>query len=320
MAKAEQQTSKPSFQVRLGSYGINHARTLISSLGRLYQHKLASLMTIAVIAIALALPTGFYIILKNASQLSGNWDSPAKISAYLNDSITEKGMQQIANKLKKDSRIENVETINADQALAEFKLLSGFGAALDALNENPLPSVIVVTPIVDPTKPEAVEELRTELSEIAGIEQAKLDMQWVQRLFAIMRIVERALMVIAILLALAVILTIGNTIRLDIQSRRTEIVVQKLIGATNAFIRRPFLYTGLWYGLLGGIAAWLLISISLQLLQGPVQQLAGLYSSQFTLRSLSLSNALLFITLAIALGLLGSWLAVSKHLKEIEPK
>ncbi len=320
MTKADQQTSSPSFTTRVGSYGISHARTLLSSLGRLYQHKLASIMTIAVIAIALALPTGFYVLLKNAGQLSGNWDSPAKISAYLHDNITSKGMAQIANKLKQDTRIENVESINADEALAEFKLLSGFGEALDALNENPLPSVIVVTPIIDPAKPEAVESLRQELANIEGVEQAKLDMQWVQRLFAIMRIVERALIVIAVLLALAVILTIGNTIRLDIQSRRAEIVVQKLIGATNAFIRRPFLYTGLWYGLLGGIAASLLISISLQLLKEPVKQLAGLYSSQFTLSSLNFSSALLFILLAIALGLLGSWLAVSKHLKEIEPK
>lgn len=320
MAKSEQQNYQPSFKIRIGSYGISHMRTLLSSLGRLYQHKLSSIMTIMVLAIALALPTGFYVLLNNAASLSGSWDSPAKISAYLQSSITAKGMQNIAKQLQTDPRIASVQSINADEALDEFKRLSGFGEALDALDDNPLPSVIVITPVIDPEKPEAIESLRRELSEIAGIDQAKLDMQWVQRLFAIMRIVERALLVIAALLALAVILTIGNTIRLDIQSRRAEIIVQKLIGATNAFIRRPFLYTGVWYGLLGGILAWFLISISLQLIKEPVKQLAGLYSSEFVLKGLDFSQTCLFILAAVALGLLGSWLAVGRHLKEIEPK
>ena len=316
---AETKTAKPKLATRLQAYGINHLHVLFSSLGRIYRTPLGSLMTISVLGIALALPAGFYTLLQNLQQLSGGWDGATRISLYLKTETSLNTTTALANNLNKHARIETTRIINQDDALKEFKTLSGFGDALDALDQNPLPNVIVVTPFVDTENPQAIETLVTELQKLDAVELAQLDMQWVKRLYTILNLVQRGLMVVATMLALAVILVIGNTIRLDIQNRRTEIEVNKLIGATHAFIRRPFLYTGFWYGFFGGVTASILVSLALSLLQGSTKRLAGLYGSGFELLNLSFINALCLIGIAILLGFLGSWLAVGRHLRDIEP-
>lgn len=316
---AEHSRRAPDTQTQFKSYFINHLRVFIGSLGRLYQFPGPSAMTIAVIAIALALPTGFYVMLQNAQQLSGGWDGAAKLSLYLHTSVTDQQGETLANRLRPHAQIDAIEYISREQSLGEFRDRSGFGDALDMLDQNPLPAVIVVTPLIDERDPGALAALREELAAQPEVDIAQLDMQWVKRLLGIMSIIQRSLLVVASMLGIAVILVIGNTIRLDIQNRAREIRVQKLIGATNAFVRRPFLYTGFWYGLFGGLLAWLLVSLGLSVLSGPTQRLAGLYQSEFTLSYLSFSAGLLVVLLSIALGYLGSWLAVGRHLKEIEP-
>lgn len=315
----EQQTAKPSFKTRLAAYGINHAQVLLSSLGRIWRAPFASLMTVSVIGIALALPAGFYVLLHNAQQVSGGWDGAARISLYLKSGIDSDSAEALADKLRGHVQVEKVRLIDKQDALEEFRTLSGFGEALEALDSNPLPHVIVITPVIDPRNPQRVETLLEQLQREPQVDSAQLDLQWVKRLYTIMSLIQRGLLVIAAMLALAVVLVIGNTIRLDIQSRHSEIQVNKLIGATNAFIRRPFLYTGFWYGLLGGLLACLLVGIALSALRGPAQRLAGLYESQFRLLSLEFSQSLTLLLLAIGLGYIGSWLAVGRHLREIEP-
>ncbi len=319
MAEKLLQTAKPKFRTRLQAYGINHLHVFFSSLGRIWRAPVASLLTASVIGIALALPAGFYTLLQNLQQLSGGWDGAARISLYLKIGVEHDRAEQLAQELRADPDIEKVRLIDKESALEEFKLLSGFGDALDALDSNPLPSVLVVTPMDDAEKPRAIEVLLEKLANKPDVELAQLDLQWVKRLYSIMNLVQRGLLVIAGMLAIAVILVIGNTIRLDIQSRRSEIEVNKLIGATNAFIRRPFLYTGFWYGLLGGVAACLLVTLALSLLKNPVRQLAGLYDSGFALLNLGFLNGLILISSAVMLGYLGSWLAVSQHIRNIEP-
>ena len=147
----------------------------------------------------------------------------------------------------------------------------------------------------------------------------QLDTQWLKRLNAILEIINRGVIVIAAMFALAVIIVVGNTIRLDIQNRRDEIIITKLIGGTNAFIRRPFLYTGFWYGMAGGVMAWLLTGIALLVMEQPVARLSGLYGSNFTLQGLGLQGALAVLLAGALLGWLGSLVAVSRHLGEIEP-
>lgn len=311
--------NRPNTNTLLVAYLIHHVRVFIASLGYLVRQPMATLMTSAVIAIALALPTGLYVTLQNASTLSAGWDGSTQISLFLKPDVSEEQAGLLANRLRKHHRIERVELINKQQGLAQFQELSGFGDALRFLDDNPLPVVLVIQPSVDPDHPDSVAHLLKELRDENAVELAQLDMLWVKRLYTLIAVAERGIWIIGSLLGLAVLLVIGNTIRLDIQNRREEIEVSKLIGASNAFIRRPFLYTGLWYGLGGGLLAWLLTSVSLHLLDSPLYRLTSLYHSTFRLAGLSETNILFLVGASCLLGLAGSWLAVGRHLSKIEP-
>jgi cell division transport system permease protein len=296
-----------------------HAQVALSSLGRLVNNGLGSFMTCAVIGIALALPLGLHVILNNLQSVSGDWDSGASISVFLKQKVSNKEAAGLAGKLRRHQRIESVEMVSKDAALAEFRSLSGFSEVLEALETNPLPALLVIQPKNEFTTAEAAQKLVRELELLPEADIVQLDLQWVQRLQAITLIAKRAVFVLATLLGMAVLLIVGNTIRLEIQNRQPEIEINKLIGATNAFIRRPFLYTGFWYGLFGGIIAWLLVILSVTLLSGPVSTLASLYESAFDLSSLDWLNVLSLLAGSALLGLFGSWLAVGKHLSAIEP-
>lgn len=296
-----------------------HAQVALASLGRLSNTSLASLMTCSVIGIALALPMGLHVILNNLQSLSGGWESGASISLFLKQSVDDREAEKLASKLRRHQRIDSVELISRRKALEEFRHRSGFAEALEALDTNPLPALLVVQPKNEFTSAESAQRLVRELERLPEADIVQLDLQWVRRLQAITVIAQRAVLVLASLLGLAVLLIVGNTIRLEIQNRHAEIEITKLIGATDTFIRRPFLYTGFWYGLFGGIIAWLLVALSITLLKGPVASLASLYESAFDLGNLDwLSVGALLVGSAL-LGLLGSWLAVGKHLSAIEP-
>jgi cell division transport system permease protein len=296
-----------------------HAQVSLESLGRLDRNRVASLMTAAVIGIALALPAGLYVLLDNLQRLSGGWDGQAGLSVFLKQDVQETVAQQLAGTLQAWPEVATVTLVTPAEALEEFSRHTGFADVLDSLDENPLPIVLLVTPADGHTDPTAAGALQQRLQDLPGTEQAQLDLQWVQRLSAILAIAKRGVLVISCLLALAVLLVVGNTIRLEIQNRREEIVVTKLIGATNGFIRRPFLYSGIWYGIFGAVIAWLMVEAGFLVLSSPVQRLAGLYQSDFSLQTLPVVLLLVLLTGGILLGLLGSWLAVGRHLDAIEP-
>ena len=296
-----------------------HAQVAFESLGRLYRNRIPSLMTAAVIAIALAMPSGLYLLLGNLERLSGSWDGQASLSVFLKNEVTAADASALLKRVREWPEIDSVQLITPQQALDEFSQRSGFSDVLAALEENPLPAVLIVIPASEHTRPEAASALRKRLSALPETELAQLDLQWVQRLTAMLDIARRGVLVVSALLALAVLLVIGNTIRLEIQSRHEEILVTKLIGATNGFIRRPFLYCGIWYGALGAAIAWLLVETGFWLLSGPVAQLASLYHSDFNLKTLPFQLLGLLLAGGISLGLLGSWLAVGRHLDAIEP-
>ena len=300
-------------------YLLRHLQVFFYSLGVLSRSPFATLMTAAVIGIALALPTGLHVVLKNAQQLSGGWDGGAQISLFLKRAVEDDEADRLAKQIQKLPEVAGVNYISRHEALQEFQRLSGFGDALQALKDNPLPSVLVIRPTAAASTPAGTEALLQRLNDYPAVDLAQLDMQWVKRLYVIMELVRRGVVVLAILLALAVLLVVGNTIRLAIQNRRAEIVVMKLIGGTDGFIRRPFLYTGFWYGLFGGLIAWLLVSLSLSILGEPVERLAGLYQSRFALSGLDFTATGMLLTASILLGLAGSWLAVGRHLRDIEP-
>ena len=298
---------------------LRHLQVFFYSIGKLTRHTFSLFMTVAVIGVALALPTSLHILLKNAQQLSGGWDGAAQISVFLKENVSEKQTKALAKHLRNKTEIAQVSYISREQALEEFKIKSGFGDALKALKNNPLPSVLIVHPALEYSQPDKTEALVKKIRTDTRVEIAQLDMQWVKRLYAIMDIVSRGVFVLALLLALAVLLVVGNTIRLAIQNRKEEIVVMKLIGGTDAFIRRPFLYTGFWYGFLGAVLAFLLVSVVLLMLSGPVEKLTSLYQNSFQLSYLDFDTNLILLGTGITLGLVGSWLAVGRHLREIEP-
>jgi cell division transport system permease protein len=310
----------PGLITLIRSYFLRHIQVFFYSLGQLSRAPISTLMTCMVIGIALALPTGLHTLLKNAQQLSGGWESTAQISVFLKKKIRPEQAQKLKMDIQRWPDVISVHYISREQALKEFQELSGFGDALKALNSNPLPAVLIVRPELSKENEQATQQLLNKLNNLKQTDKAQLDMQWVKRLYAIMSIVERGVLILGFLLALAVLLVVGNTIRLAIQNRRKEIVVMKLIGGTDAFIRRPFLYTGFWYGLFGGIIAWILVSFTLLSISGPIEKLTTLYQNQFELNSMSFVTTLILLFFSICLGLVGSWFAVGRHLREIEPQ
>ncbi|WP_339671257.1 permease-like cell division protein FtsX [Dasania marina] len=310
--------SRVSLGDKWGSYVSHHRLIARDSFMRLVKAPMASIMTWLVIGIALALPGGLFVALSNVEAVSKGWDGAAQMSLYLHKAVSEQDSRKLADKIRLRDDVAEVSYISAVQALEEFKKLSGYGDVLNQLDNNPLPAVIVVRPVDESHA--NTQALFESLQAIPQVEQAVIDLEWVQRLYSMMELGKRMTLALAALLSLGVLLVIGNTIRLAIESRRDEIVIVKLVGATNAFVRRPFLYTGLWYGLGGGLMAWLIISISVMWLSTPVAILAGLYQSEFSLQGLAIGEVLLLWLSASMLGLLGAWLAVGRHLGAIEPR
>lgn len=302
-----------------GTWAIRHLQAMLSSLGRLTRAPLSTLMTVAVLSIALAFPTGLKLLLDNVQRLSGSLDNSTNISIFLKQGLENSKYEALTDRLIHREGIAAVQLITPEEALEEFRNNSGFAGALEALDNNPLPAVMIITPTADHSTPETAKALVEGLQQMPEVDIAQLDLQWVRRLQAITEIAARGVLLLASLLALAVLLIIGNTIRLEIQNQKDEIEITKLIGGTNAFIRRPFLYTGFWYGLFGGLLAWLLVSVNLWLLTEPVKRLAGLYHSNFSLTSINISSLMILLASSIMLGLFGSWIAVARHLHDIEP-
>jgi cell division transport system permease protein len=296
-----------------------HASTSVGALGRLSRQPFASLMIVLVIAVTLALPAAINVIVKNAQSVSGSWNNALDFSVYLHDGISISDAEALASLIGQRADIESVELVTADAALAEFKQQSGFGAALDQLGDNPLPHALVVRPGPGNTSASLIL-LQEEISNLPETALVQVDTEWVQRFHAILDIVRKAIAIGSALLGIAIVVVIGNTIRLDIENRRDEIEVTKLIGASNAFVRRPFLWTGFWYGLLGGTSALLLVQYGLYLLKDPVTRLAGLYQGNITLVELGFVESAGIVGAAVFLGLFASWVTTARHMRRIEPR
>ena len=312
--------SRTTLGKRLGAWIDNHHLVAVQALQRLMAAPMASALTWLVIGIALALPSGLFIGLNNVQHLTTGWDGAARISAYLRDSVSDADGRKLTRYFGAKPEIAQARYISREQALAEFRQVSGFEELLSSLRDNPLPAVVVLTPSLEANSVPGLEQLLEELRGTAQVELAQFDLEWVQRLYALLNLGKRASFALALLLALGVLLVTGNTIRLAIASRRDEILVVKLVGGTDAFVRRPFLYTGLWYGLGGALVAWLLIGLVLLWLQNPVSSLAALYGSQFQLSGFGAIDTLVLGLGGALLGLLGAWLAVARHLGAIAPR
>jgi cell division transport system permease protein len=296
-----------------------HVSTAVGSLGRLVRQPFASLMIILVIAVTLAMPAAINLVVKNARSVSGSWDNALDFSVFLKQEVSVSEAEALARLIRQRADIETVEFVSADDALLEFKRQSGFADALDQLPDNPLPHTLVVRPSAGNTSASLIL-LQEEIGNLPESDFVQVDTEWVQRFHAILDIVRQAISIGAALLGVAIVVIIGNTIRLDIENRREEIEVTKLIGATNAFVRRPFLWTGFWYGLFGGLLALALVYYGLFMLEGPVAKLSGLYQSNIALASLDLREGAAIIGIGVFLGLFGSWFTAARHMRRIEPR
>ncbi|QCI15074.1 ABC transporter permease [Pseudomonas putida] len=308
----------PDFRTLLHAWLESHRASLADSLRRLAKQPIGSFFTCLVMAVALSMPMGLSLLLKNVEKLGGSWQRAAQISLYLKLDAGSREGEALRDEIKGMPGVSDAQYVSREQALDEFQQQSGLGEALRELPDNPLPGVVVVTP-TEVDKP-ALEALRQRLAELPRVEVAQLDLVWVERLAAILKLGDRFVFGLAVMLISALLLVIGNTIRLHIENRRTEIEVIKLVGGTDSYVRRPFLYMGALYGLGAGVLAWGILAFGLNWLNEAVVGLSGLYNSDFALGGVPASDGLSLLIGAVLLGYIGAWIAVARHLNELAPR
>jgi cell division transport system permease protein len=316
--RGEHDDDGPDFRTLLHAWLESHRASLADSLRRLGKQPIGSFFTCLVMAVALSMPMGLSLLLKNVEKLGGSWQRAAQISLYLKLDAGSKEGEALRDEIKGMPGVADAQYVSREQALEEFQQQSGLGEALRELPDNPLPGVVVVTPS-EVDKP-ALEALRQRLAELPRVENAQLDLVWVERLAAILKLGDRFVFGLAVMLISALLLVIGNTIRLHIENRRVEIEVIKLVGGTDSYVRRPFLYMGALYGLGAGLLAWGILAFGLNWLNEAVVGLSGLYDSDFALGGVPASDGLSLLIGAVLLGYIGAWIAVARHLNELAPR
>lgn len=306
--------------VSFKNYFGHHLRACVASLGRLARTPFASLMTAVVIGVALALPSGLHTLLGDVQHLAAGMEGEvSQVSLFLKAEVKDEAARSLAWRVRSMDEVAAVRYMSPQQALDEFQHNTGISDALAYLDENPLPAVLVVQPDKGLRDPDLLRGLVRRLEALPEVETAQMDWAWLERLQALVALADRGMTLLGVVLAVAVLFIVGNTIRLAIENRREEIVITKLIGATDAFIRRPFIYGGLWFGLAGGLIAVLIVDGILWGMGGPVARLAVLYQSGFQLAMLGPVETLSVLGAGAGLGWLGAWLAVGRHLRGVEP-
>ena len=298
---------------RLRAWREQHLYSLVSSLGRLAARPVATGLTVGVMAIALALPLGLGLALGNIERFSGSVTESREIGVFLKHDITVAQARDLATGIGARADVSGVSVRTPDEGLAEFRAMSDLAGALDVLEDNPLPTVLVVQPKGDG------DALAADLRQLPQADIVQHDAAWRQRLSAWLAFGERVVQVVAVLLGLGVLLVVGNTVRLDIGARSEEIAVLQHLGATDAFVRRPFLYLGAWYGLAAGLLAGALLLVAGLLMQGRLSALVASYGTQFALSGPGLRGTLFLLAGSALMGWLGAWLATGHHLRRTRP-
>lgn len=318
--RGQTKTSGGNLVDKLQAHRNLHAHALFSSLGRLVGAPFTSVMTIVVLAVAISLASGFYILVANLQQLTGNLEASNQISLFLNYETSNAKANSLADSIRRNPSVQEVKLITKEQALEEFQAYSGFGEAVKALEKNPLPFVIQVSPKNSLGNKQEIEALLGNLKQETEVDFAQLDMRWVERLQSIMDVARRGVMSLSLLLGVAVLFITGNTIRLELHNRRDEVVIAKLVGATDGFIQRPFLYSGFWMGFFSGVAAWFIVTVTMLILKQPVEKLSGLYDGAFHILFLGFAETLALLAISSVLGVAGSWIVLHFQLQKLKPE
>lgn len=295
-----------------------HLQALQLVISRMRRNAGAAIMMCCVMGVTLCLPGILYIIVDNLNRLAGDIQSEPRISLFLKLDSTPGTIAKLDKQLQNHPEIKSYRFVNKDTAWQQLQENSGTADVAGDLEKNPLPDAYFVQPkTLDPA---AVDHLQKEMQQWPGVELAQVDANWVKRLYSLLQLGKKAILVLAALLGFALIAIIGNTIRLQILTQREEIEVSKLMGATDNFIRRPFLYAGAFYGLGGGLAAWLLLAGVITIFNYSVTDIAAQYASNFHLQLPLWQVNLGLIISAIGLGWLGSYIAVGRSLAQFNPK
>jgi len=310
-------SQKIRWSVRLKTYALAHLHSLQGSFLRIWETPIASSLTILVVAIALALPASFHALIQNARLPIEALQTTSQISLFLKPEITNEAARRLTEKLGGFPLILGTQLLTKEDGLRELIAYSGFADALSALHGNPLPAVILVRPRM--TDAAAVTLMLNELRRLSEADHVQFDDEWLKKLRAVLAIAERCIAAFSILLGFGVVFIVGNTIRLELQSRREEIAVNKMLGATDHFIRRPFIHSGFWYAFLGALMAWLVANLLILGIQSPANELAELYGSPYRLAYLDLRGTALLMGSAIVLGIVGAIVVVNHFLKDLEP-
>jgi cell division transport system permease protein len=309
-----------NFKDKFHAYLALHAHALFFSLGRILKTPFTSIMTIVVLAIAMASASGFYVLLVNAEQLTGNLEVSNQISLFLKHNVDDLAGRKLADKIQQQANIKQVKLITKEQSLAEFKDFSGFGDAIKTLDENPLPTVIQVLPKNTLENAQQLQPLVDELAHLPEVDIAQMDMQWVRRLQSMIELARSGMVLLNFVLGFAVLFIMGNTIRLELEGRRDEVLIAKLVGATYSFIQRPFLYTGFWLGFFAGTVAWLMVTVVMLILKSPVERLSELYEGAYSLVFLGFLESIALLCIAAILGVVGAWIVLHYQLRRIKPE
>ena len=291
-----------------------HRAALNGALRRLVAAPLSTILSLLVIGTALALPSAGWVVLDNSSTIAGNASGVQQISLFMTLDADKKDVAEIKSRLR-DAALGEWRFVAKDEALQHLKSSEGMAEIIESLPKNPLPDAFVVEPAN--TEPESLEGLAKTFSAWPKVAHVQLDSAWIKRLNAFLQIGKLSVVMLAGLFAGALVVVTFNTIRLQILAHAAEIEVAKLIGATDAFIRRPFQYFGALQGAFGGLFAALLVSMAGMLLQAPVGELVALYGASFALRGLSLASTAALMSIGAGLGWLGAQLSVAIHLRRI---
>ncbi|PHM37076.1 cell division protein FtsX [Xenorhabdus mauleonii] len=291
-----------------------------NTLSDMLRQPLATLLTIMVVAISLTLPSVFFIVWKNVNQAVVQWYPVPQLTVYLDKSLDDNSAEQVIAQLKDVDGVKSVNYLSREDAVNEFRAWSGFSNALDLLEENPLPAVAIVSPELNFQDSKALMTLRDRVEQIKGIEEVRMDDSWFARLTALTSLIGRIAAVIGILMVVALLLVIGNSVRLSISSRRETINVMKLIGATDGFILRPFLNGGALLGILGAVFSLILSSLLVWKLSNIVTEVASVFGTSFKLYGFGWDEALLLVLISGMIGWIAAWFATVQHLRRFRPE
>ena len=301
-------------------FGVQSVYVLRAVLADLMKRKFATLLTVLVISVSLTIPTVSYLLWKNIHHATTQFYPESELTVYLHKSLSEEDANLVVEKIRQQEGVESLNYISRQESLNEFRHWSGFSEELDVLDDNPLPAVVMIKPTKAFNESQKRNELRENLDKIKGVQEVRLDNDWLEKLTALTWLVAHVAIFCTVLMAIAVFLVIGNSIRADVYSNQANIEVMKLLGATDQFILRPFLYTGMIYAALGGFLACIFSSLTIGYFTGAVKYVTDIFAVNFNLNGLGLVEFLFLLVVCVIMGYIGAWLSATRYIRLLDKK